>query len=430
MTVFVVLAPVLGTYGVKSGAGPLYYLYGVLVFLALPVIPLIIASFFSMVIMRFTNIGKRKDLFRMIGGVAAVFSGIAFNVIFQSFSRQMNDQAKLESLLQQGNNSLLNTFTGIFPSSRFAAGALVDPASLRGLANLGLFLGATALLFLLFLLLGEWLYFRGVMGLSESFSTRKVVTGERLDRMTASSSALKALTFKELRVLFRTPAFFINCVLMNFLFPIIFLIPLLTQPDLIGKVRDSGRYLENGSTAALVLAVGFTFLLFTAASSASSTTSFSREGQGFYILKHLPVSYGKMIAAKVITSLLLSAVGLVLLLGTLFVLVKPPVGFALALTAAAAAGMLLVTLTGMLFDLRSPKLNWDNEQKAVKQNVHIFFNVLVAVATGGVCIVSAAFLRPPLAVYALALIVLLIGVNFLLYQAIRKAGPVWLERVE
>jgi ABC-2 type transport system permease protein len=48
------LLPPILVFGVKSGAPPLYWLYAGLGFLALPLVPLTLASLLSIVVMRFT----------------------------------------------------------------------------------------------------------------------------------------------------------------------------------------------------------------------------------------------------------------------------------------------------------------------------------------------------------------------------------------
>ena len=63
LTELIMLFPILMVYGVKNGEGIGFYLMSAVVFLLVPVVPLIMASIIVMIIMRFTNIGRHKDLF-------------------------------------------------------------------------------------------------------------------------------------------------------------------------------------------------------------------------------------------------------------------------------------------------------------------------------------------------------------------------------
>ena len=57
-TTAIFFLPIWITYGVYMKCSPMFYLYGLIVFLLLPVTPLSIASVIIMIIMRFTNLSR------------------------------------------------------------------------------------------------------------------------------------------------------------------------------------------------------------------------------------------------------------------------------------------------------------------------------------------------------------------------------------
>ena len=63
------LAPVFVGYGVASGVGGsnavVYYAMALIVFLTLPVIPIIFSLVICMIVMRFSNLGKHKEAFKL-----------------------------------------------------------------------------------------------------------------------------------------------------------------------------------------------------------------------------------------------------------------------------------------------------------------------------------------------------------------------------
>lgn len=59
----------------------------------LPVIPVVLASLVAMVFMRFTNIGKSKDRFRLIGGLVAIAIAIGFQAIVQRGQVRLRTQS-------------------------------------------------------------------------------------------------------------------------------------------------------------------------------------------------------------------------------------------------------------------------------------------------------------------------------------------------
>ena len=66
-------------YGVASGASLMYYLYGIIALFVTPILPMIYASLICMVLMRFTNLSKHKDTFRMVSGCLSLILIVVFN---------------------------------------------------------------------------------------------------------------------------------------------------------------------------------------------------------------------------------------------------------------------------------------------------------------------------------------------------------------
>ncbi|GIP38677.1 ABC transporter permease [Paenibacillus sp. J31TS4] len=429
LTAFLVLGPVLITYGVKSGGGPLYYIYSLLVFLLLPVIPLVVASVLAMIIMRFTNMAKHKDRYRTIGGTLAVVFALGANLFFQRGARNGVDPEQLQEMLIAGDNSMVRLVTGMFPSSRMAADALTRTSSLGGLASLLLFAGVTVLLYLLFLALGRKLYFRSVMGLSESSAKRAAVTSEQLARETAPRTAFASYLLKELRILFRTPPYFLNCVLMSVLWPVIISIPLLAQGGALPFGSLSDMLLESGA-GGLVLAGGVGLFLFVSGGNYTAPTALSREGAGLYVNKFLPIRPRVLLLAKLATGWLLTMVTVVLLLVVgLFVLHVPPLLLLLLLVLGAAAS-LFSCLTGILIDLHLPKLNWDTEQKAVKQNLNGLYNMLLCILLA--VLLFFAVLKLDIGMWGSfgVLLVIMLAADYALYRVLVTKGEEWFRNIE
>ena len=72
---------------------------------------------------------------------------------------------------------------------------------------------------MLFYYIAERTYLKGVIGLSTSTAKKQVISAEGLQKSTVQSSHLKAYV-KEFKTLFRTPQFFLNCIVQTFVMPI------------------------------------------------------------------------------------------------------------------------------------------------------------------------------------------------------------------
>ncbi len=224
LTELIVLLPVIIGYGVKANTGISYWMISIIIFFLLPVMPLVLASILNMVIMRFTNLGKHKDAFRVVGGILAIFSGLGVNLLVQKASSSNMGEQNLLEVFAKGNNSMMNLLGGMFPTSKLAALALVSTSVNKGIMNLLLFILITVISFGVFMILARILYFKGVMGSSESFSKRKELKSKEFDKITSENSKIKSYVIKELRVVFRTPAFLLNCVVGTIVFPIFMII--------------------------------------------------------------------------------------------------------------------------------------------------------------------------------------------------------------
>jgi ABC-2 type transport system permease protein len=383
LTEVVLLAPALIVYGIKSNAGILFYLYSIIIFLIVPIIPIVIAAIIDMIIMRFTNIGKHRDKLRVIGGVFALFVGVGINMVMQRTTSSFgSDEEMIQSLLTD-KNSLLSSVSRLFPSAKFAAMSLAEATTLKGVQNFILFVIITVVFIGIFFILAQGLYFKGVIGGSETYSKRKKLTSSEFEREITQSSSVKAYITKELRLLVRTPAYFINCVIMNFLWPVFIIIPLATQDDVLKNIGSVSKVFENKEIYGLVLGITFAISIFISASNGITATSISREGGNIFVSKYLPIAYRDQLIAKVLTGVILSGAGLIIILGIAMAIMKPPVYLMVLMLMVALTGIFFTALTGIYIDLKFPKLNWDNEQKAVKQNfnfvINMFFGIIVAI---------------------------------------------------
>jgi ABC-2 type transport system permease protein len=230
------------------------------------------------------------------------------------------------------------------------------------------------------MVMAEILYLKGVVGVSESYSKRKTLSTGDLDKNLIQSSAIRTYTFKELKLLFRTPSYFLNCVLMNFIWPLFLLIPLISQPKLFSEIKKVSLFTQNSQFLAIAVAAGFAVSLFISSSTGITSTAISREGQNLFVGKYIPMRYKSQIMAKVLSGIILNSIGILVALVVAIELVKPPFYLVALIAVVSLLGIMLVAFTGILIDLNFPKLDWDNEQKAVKQNINLMVNMLIGIA--------------------------------------------------
>ncbi|MGH4125976.1 MAG: putative ABC transporter permease subunit [Clostridium sp.] len=429
LTEIIFFAPTLIAYGIKSGGGVLYYVYGVIIFLLLPIVPLVIASVINMIIMRFTNIAKNKDRFRLVGGLIAMVFGVGMNIYIQKFSQDLSG-AEITEMFSKGNNSLVDLATKMFPSTKIAVNSLINTSNVKGIINLILFIVVTVAALMIFIILGQALYFKGVMGVSETSSKRKTLSSNELIKNTTQNSSQKIYILKELKILFRTPIYFMNCVLMNFLWPIFLLIPIFAQKGGSGQLKQLSGFLQGGKSTGITLGAFFAFMIFSSCSNAIATTAISREGKNLFMLKYIPMKYKDQLMAKALAAVVLGVAGMLMISIVALVLLKLPLDLVLLMIIVGFLGILFTSFIGIFIDLNFPKLQWDTEQEAVKRNFNVMISMIICIALGGLTVfIIINFELTKWIVFAL--IVGSYGIlDLLLYYLLGTKGVKMLKKIE
>ncbi len=364
--------PALWVFGVNSGAGPLYWITGMVVFLLIPVVPLVITSSFMLLMMRLTNLSRRRDTLRLIGLFAFLVIVLALNYFLTGIP--IGEEAELLERILMDEQGLVSYATRAYPPALFAARALTVGGT-EALLNFTYYLGISLAGFLLVLYLGQKMFYQGLIGGSEVQKGR-VLSKEELARKTSGAiSPAWAIAFREIKYLIRTPIYLFNSLAMVAIVPVVLVIPMFSgeglEPLLAGLQDTIPRVVQ------IMAGAGFIGVMALFAPAASS--SFSREGKLFWVSQVIPVSPQEQIRGKILYSLLISAVAApVVVLAALLFLPWSVFDLLLALIGGMILSVPAIT-SSLLIDLLRPYLTWDNPQKAIKQNI----NVLLGMVVGG-----------------------------------------------
>ncbi len=371
ITLALFFIPVISGYARATSPDILFYVYVLVVFLILPIIPLVLAGLIIMLIMWLIPFAKNRDFFNMIsGGIALVFA-LWLNYALAGLSTVT--EGDLIRLLIEGNNSLIALFQSFIPNIPFAIAAVVNIDIVQLLISLAI----TALIFVGFLLISQLLYFRGVIGINETSSSRRQLSSKDFSRSTRSQKAIITYLMKELRLLFRTPIYLMNCVSVNVLIPVLFIIMTAAFPeeeDLFALILS----IPWSSTMAISLASAFgvSFGLIMGSMNMVSATAISREGQHVYFMKMIPMEIVDQLHAKSMSGFLLSLIGLALTAIPAALFLKAPWYILAIFVVMAVLGSLFINYVSIIVDVIHPKLVWETEQAAVKQNINFLFTMI------------------------------------------------------
>jgi ABC-2 type transport system permease protein len=206
-----------------------------------------------------------------------------------------------------------------------------------------------------------------------------------LKKQTKKNVLCKSYLIKELKMLYRNPIFFMQCILPPLLFPLIFLIPSLMS------LRESGEklyilqtYLSDyvNTSIGLISAIEIIELFFIF--NFTSITSISRDGESAKFMKYIPVDFEKQCKYKILIGTLLNIVPIIYVTVLLkILLVKTKI---ITLVYIFVLSMILNIFNNWLviiIDLKHPKLEWMTEYAVVKQNLNMFYQMIIIITEMG-----------------------------------------------
>lgn len=373
-TGLLLLVPPFIIYGISIDAGVGYWLRAAVVALAAPCIPLALSALLSLLLMRFTALWRRRELLTTIGSILLLV-GIILGQMYLTSS--IPDDMSQEAILAMISNSsaLLQSVVSFFPPSGWAAEGIIGNGGM-----LALFLGVSVVAMTLVTLIAGKLYYSGAKAQLETLSTkRKVSFSGGSVRM---HSALYAMVIREWRTMLRSPVYVLNGLSTIVVGPILLIIPKVVQNSSAGGIGfDQLFALLDGAvdTGILVLILAAVFVVISLISPAA-TTSISREGKLFSLLRMIPMSPTRQILSKYVFSLTI-AIPAMLLMGVTATLLM---GFSIVHVLLALALAVAVTIApqalSMLPDVIKPKLAWNSETEAIKQNMNALMGMFIGIA--------------------------------------------------
>ena len=364
-------------YGVLTGASYMFYIYGIIVFLLLPILPVILAAFLIMIIMSFAKLTKYRDKFQVIVGIVAI--GIAIGVQFLINGNVSMSQEQLIEMITKVNG-LAEIISKYFITIEPAMNVLLNPNTFDAIINVFKIIGITAIAYFAFLAIGQKIYLRGAIGNTSNASKKNKMI--KSDKVYVLKNILFRYVGKEFKILFRNPIYFMQCVLPAILVPVLMIVSTLFtytgEGSIYGEIKNISLY--NSIAVCVVLAM-IQFLL---AMNFSVITAFSREGQNATFSKYIPVSLYNQYIYKMIPGIMLNGLTIIVVLVTCKLLyINTSIFYLLGLFLASTLLSIIQCYFMLMVDLKRPKLYWDSEYAVVKQNINMIFQFfLMFVITG------------------------------------------------
>lgn len=368
LVLFMFIFPIIFGVGIGINANPLYYVYAGSICFLMPLLPSAIVAVILMILSKVINLGKRKTLFMYITIALVMIFSLGYG-IGMGYLLEM-DIADLASLFSGQATSVISMTKYVFPLFNSATYSLLYCEDVIGGASFGTFIGFNILALVILYILGEVFYVKGLMKDGGSKKEKKSI--EEIYK-SDKGGVMLSLMKKEWKTVVRTPVFMLNIVVMNIIFPILFLVTLVISPS---ESNFKGIDFNNAG----VYLISFAIILFMCSfcGATGGTSAISREGKAAKYMKVFPVSLKKQIDAKVMISFLIDIfVAVIAEIGVIFVFEMPFI-YLLLINIPLIPFILTINYFYVLMDLKRPKINWDDESEAIKQNVTVFVGMLLS----------------------------------------------------
>lgn len=428
MQFILVLSCIIG-FGIGSKMGILSWILSVIGIVTLPIIPLAYCGIISILLMGFTKLIRNKDLIQKIS-VALMFIMLLALVGSIGFLQNMDIDNYVETLAS-GDQAFFQVMNVIFPHISLFVKTFHDG---NLLALLG-YIAVNTIVVAVMLLLSEFLYFRGVIGLTSSDSGKKTKDIDKVLSGCKQHNPFWSYFMKDVRILVRTPVFFTNCIAINFLWPVFAYAAYKIQAKRFTLAELQHYYAHRDLRIQLFFLLGVVGIsVIVAAINSLSSNAISREGKHFSFMKYIPVPYFTQWHAKAFVGILFPAIGVLIYFIPACILVKVPLIHILLFTALSILSITFVSYMGIYIDSIQPKLIWDDEMSALRENYNTFFSMAVSIAFTVIVCVGGFFLfcntKISIALTALILVLILEAANIIVFSLTKRSGVRNIEEQE
>ncbi len=359
--------------------------------------PLFVMSVLTMLVMRFMPFFANKDRFNLVLGLLGIVFGVSVGVMSNMVSA--SDGEVVMNLMTQ-SPVLLGMATKLFFHVPSAAQSIVDGSFVSLLVNVAIIVALGALFFVC----AQKLYLPTVLSMSQGAQKK----GKR--KTIRKQGALASYMSVELKQLVRTPAYLSNCVLGAFIMPIVLVLVFVINPQ-IRELLPMAKALPLADMFNLWI---FMFLLgagsgfFFGSVNGISGTAFSRQGRNLDFVKYIPLAMEKQILAKMGIGIAFSLLGTIIIVILAHFIFTYPVYYDLMFVLGALLSTVLINQIAILIDGLHPKLNWEDETQAVKNNMNVMAELFVSWLVLAL-FVGLFFLIDNLTVYTIVAGLVLVG---------------------
>lgn len=388
--------------------------------ISISLFPIVLLEIVIMLLMNFTKALYNKRIVQIIGGAIGLL--VYFFIVFNSSSSRNDEFNALINLIE----SIDLNFTGLLYPLNFAINGVRSTIFGEQLINFGIYVLCLATVSAIAIAIANKVYIKSLVAYSFSGSSRKALKVN--DKTYQQRSIFGQLIKKELSLIFSSPTYIMQLVVPMYLFGAVIVISIVAQGlQENGLVEVLNVLISlipmNVKCFILMGIIGvFSFIDY------SSSVMISKDGYNAYWMKVIPIIYSTQLFAKIVTCLLLKIPAFILLL--IIGLLLKVNGIYLVLILISGFCVQFIMHAAMLaYDANKPYLTWTREIQVVKNNMHVFIGMLIAigitVASIGIfalVLVDESFLTSIVSIYTM----LVLAISYGMYRWYIKSSQKWI----
>ena len=356
----IVMGPALYVFGMNMAVSIFYIIKALAVLLLVPLLPMLIAAVFVMLMSSFLVNSSHRNLFSLLSNFILIGAIISVQVIV---NRYTSDPEQIRSLVE-GGEGLLNILGMRFPPSiwmtKMFVGSFIDTI---------LFLGLNLILIYILMKLSKLFYRKAILSLQHG--------GKASGKITYKSQSMNyQLIKRHFLIIFKEPTFLMN-TLFTLILPLVLFVVMSFTGEISKGVLNSPQLVPYHSLIFIIIIVSPVIV------SNIGSTIITREGKSFWQTKVLPISFKENIKARIQATVLLTAVGSILMGLFALYLLDLSIKSILIGSVFGIAVILFFSVIDLIINIYRPFLNWNNPTAAVKNNLNVMIALGLRAVTAG-----------------------------------------------
>ena len=249
------------------------------------------------------------------------------------------------------------------------------------------YIGLVTIATMIAVMFSSKLYLKSLLNINGNNKKKKYSKAKADRELKQKRYVFMELMNNEKRSLFRNPMAFMN-LLLPVAIPVILVIYLLISISELDQISLNSMipYVEDYYTQ-IILLIAFAYSI----TSMYSSVSYSKEGNNNFTLNYLPVSFMKVFMSKVILGAILNLVPFVVSIAAILFVVDIEIISIVYGVVCGVIGIFAINLIGVFIDVNRPKIKWNSEMEAVKNNMNVFYYMISSLVFFAVLVLLPEF---------------------------------------